>query len=245
MRSKYKLPNRLMPLSNPDKEGWHEKWKSGRNMLNIPHPYRMMCLGPPNVGKSTVIKNLIVRADPPFEKIVVCHGDPDYTQEYDDLGSEDVEIRGDIPEVSEWEGDCKTLCIIDDLEFKSMSKDQNKCLDRLFGYVSTHKNVSVILAAQDAFAVPSCARRCSNIFVLWRIVDLDSMSNVARKTSLKSANLRNIFDNICTEFRDSLWIDLTCDSPYKLRRNGFQKITQTDGKDTLKQKEKQDKFDTF
>ena len=45
-----KLPNKIIPISNADKS-FHEKWYDKRNMLNIPHPFRACCLGPPNVGE--------------------------------------------------------------------------------------------------------------------------------------------------------------------------------------------------
>jgi len=47
---KARLPNKILALPNPDKT-FHEKWYKGRNMLNIPHPFRCVALGPPNVGE--------------------------------------------------------------------------------------------------------------------------------------------------------------------------------------------------
>ena len=105
-----KLPNKIIPISNADKS-FHEKWYDKRNMLNIPHPFRACCLGPPNVGKSTVIKNLIIRQHPPFEEIFVIHCDAEHTQEYKDLGDE-VHMLSSIPAPEHWEGKVKTLCII-------------------------------------------------------------------------------------------------------------------------------------
>ena len=40
-------------------------------MLNFPHPFRGVLLGPPNTGKSTSVKNILIRADPPFKKVTV------------------------------------------------------------------------------------------------------------------------------------------------------------------------------
>ena len=54
------LPNRIL---NPDKQ-FHESWSSGRNLLNIPHPFRAVFLGPPGSGKSTAVKNIILRIQP-------------------------------------------------------------------------------------------------------------------------------------------------------------------------------------
>jgi len=224
-----KLPNRLIAVPNADK-GFHEKWTRGRGMLNFPHPFRGVCLGPPNVGKTTAIKNIIMHADPPFEEIKVIHCDPDYTQEYEDI---DVEVTNIIPNPDEWEGEVKTLCILDDLEFKNMSKDQKAALDRLFGYVSTHKNISCMLCSQDPFNVPPIVRRCSNLWVLWRLTDLDALATCARKTGMKSQNFNNIFNQLMLEPRDSLWLDMTDHSPYPMRKNGFIPLKKLEGREDM------------
>lgn len=215
-----KLPNKLLPIKNADKK-FHEKWSERRNILNFPHPFRGVLLGPPNVGKSTCAKNILLRAKPEFEEVFVIHCDSNYTQEYEDVGAQ---LLNEIPSPEDWEGKAKTLVILDDLEFKGMSKDQKRALDRLFGYVSTHKNISVLLCSQDPFNVPPIVRRCSNLFVFWRSNDLDSMSNIARKSGISPYEFKEIFSQLIKESRDSLWIDCTSGTPYPLRKNGFEII---------------------
>lgn len=222
MPKNMKLPKCIIPLPNADK-AFHEKWLNKRDMLNIPHPFRMLCLGPPNVGKSTIVKNILIRAKPAFEEVVVVHIDSEYTKEYNDLG-DNVEILSEIPAPEDWEGKVKTLVVLDDLEFKGMNKQQKRNLDRLVGFVSTHKHISVILCSQDAFNVPPIVRRCSNMYVLWKSPDLDSMSNLARKANMKPEEMKNIFDDLMINFRDSLWIDMTDKTPYPLRKNGYEII---------------------
>lgn len=214
-----KLPKKILPIDNPDKE-FHEKWDDKRDMLNIPHPFRSVLLGPPNVGKTTIIKNLIIRQDPPFEEIFVIHCDSGYTKEYDDLG-DNIQMLSSIPAPEEWTGTAKTLVILDDLEFKTMNKEQRRNLDRLFGYCSTHKNLSLSLASQDPFNVPCIVRRCANLWVLWRSSDLDAMATCSRKTGLKPEDFNIIFNNFMKETKDSLWIDMTDKTPYPMRKNGF------------------------
>lgn len=214
------LPKRIIPIPNPDKK-FHEKWTKKRDMLNFPAPSRILLFGRPNVGKTTIIKNIILRAKPAFEEVVVIHPDAEYTQEYDDL--EGVVMLDEIPQPKEWEGEVKTLCIIDDMEFKTMASSQKYALDRLFGYVSTHKNVSVCLSAQDGFNVPPIVRRTANVFILWDSPDLDAVSKIARKTGLTPDKLRALF-KIVGKGKNSLWIDMTDNTPYPLRRNGYEKI---------------------
>jgi hypothetical protein len=241
-RGKIRLPNKILPLPNPDKK-FHEKWYRGRNMLNIPHPFRCVCLGPPNVGKTTIVKNLLLRAYPQFEEVVVIHCDSGYTKEYDDIG-DNLEILDQIPAPEDWDGEVKTLVVLDDLEFKGMTKIQRRNLDRLFGYVSTHKNISCILCSQDAFNVPPIVRRCSNLWVLWRCPDLDAMATCARKTGLKSGNFNAIFNQLMMEPKDSLWIDTTSSTPFPMRKNGYTLIHKKDGEETKKELANGDKFET-
>ena len=238
----FRLPNKIIPLPNPDKN-FHEKWYPGRNMLNIPHPFRCVALGPPNVGKTTIVKNLLLRAKPAFEEVIVIHCDSGYTKEYDDVG-ENLEILSEIPAPEDWEGAVKTLVVLDDLEFKGMNKTQKRNLDRLFGYVSTHKNISCILCSQDPFNVPPIVRRCSNLWVLWRCPDLDAMATCARKTGMKAAGFNTIFNQLMMDPKDSLWLDTTDHTPYKMRKNGYTIINKQEGEDTKKQLEGGDIFQT-
>jgi hypothetical protein len=186
-----------------------------------------------------------------FEEIKVIHCDPDYTKEYDDV---EAEMLSEIPAPEDWEGAVKTLVVLDDLEFKGMSKDQRRNLDRLFGFVSTHKNISCILCSQDPFNVPPIVRRCSNLWVLWRCPDLDAMASVSRKTGMRSKNFNSIFGTLFTYTNpetgeqytrphDSLWIDMTEKSPYKMRKNGYELIRKTDGLEAKKEIVQADLFE--
>jgi hypothetical protein len=204
-------------------------------MLDIPHPYRAVLFGPPNSGKSLIIKNLLLRAKPEFEELFVIHPDINFTKEYDDV---DATMLSEVPAPEEWEGKNKTLVIIDDMEFKQMNKEQKRNLDRLVNYASTHKNISVILTAQDAFNVPPSVRRSANLFVLWKTPDMDSLAQVARKNGLKGDELRALFKNIANKPYDSIWVDNTTNSPYPLRLNGYKVIKRYDtGKRIKKSKE--------
>jgi hypothetical protein len=235
---KYRLPNKLIAIPCADKK-FHEHWYKGRNLLNFPHPWRGVFLGPPNCSKTTTIKNIILRAKPEFEEIFCIHCDGEYTKEWLDCG---VEMLKDIPAPEEWLGEVKTLVILDDVEYKGMNKDQKANLDRLFGFVSTHKNISVALTSQDPFNVPPIVRRCANLWVLWPLTDIDAMANTARKTGLKTDNFRSIFNQLMEGKRDGLWLDMTDGSPYPQRKNGYQIITKKKGEDTIKEEAKEDKF---
>ena len=77
------LPDSIIPIECADKEGWSEKWDAGRNMLNFPHPWRGVFCGLPSSGKSTYIKNIIIRTQPHFEEIIVSGFDNEKSKEWD------------------------------------------------------------------------------------------------------------------------------------------------------------------
>lgn len=217
-RKKIKIPDRILIFKNKDKSGWHEVWKKGRNKLNIPHPYRGVLLGPPNRGKTNMIFNIIIRAKPKFMRMVVFHCNPDYTHEYDDF---DCEMLGVIPPIEYWDGQEKTIVIFDDVYTKKMNKESSERLSRLFGNLSTHNNISVLLCSQDPFEVPPIVRRCSNLWVLWKMEESDALSQIARKCGIGKNLLYMFFDKYIKDEHDCIWIDKTKSSPYPIRLNGF------------------------
>lgn len=212
--------NGLAVFKNKDKE-FHEHWTKKRSIMNIPHPFRCVLCGPPNSGKTSMILNLLMSNYPYFEEVIIIHCDPEYTQEYDNLNAI---MCNEIPSPDQWDGEKKTLVILDDLEYKQMTRDQRRNLDRLFGFVSTHKNISVCLSAQDAFNIPTGVRRCANLWVLWKIDDMDSIKTLSRKIKLSAKEISQLFNNYLIRPHDSLMIDNTDNSPYKLRKNGTQII---------------------
>ena len=118
----------------------------------------------------------------------------------------------------------KTLCILEDLNYINMSKEQRGHLERLYGYASTHRNVSCMITTQDPFRIMPTVRRCSNIFVLWNNLDLEMARTLARKMGLSPEKLQRAIETHCTGAHDSLWLDFTADSPAPFRRNGYEKI---------------------
>ena len=218
------LPEKIIPFKNHDKT-FHEAWYDGRDWLDIPHPFRMLLAAKPNGGKTTVVLNVILRVacgKTPFEKIVVVHCDPTTTKEYQDI---EHEVRSDIPRPEEFVPQQKTLCILEDLNYIGMGKEQRGYLERLVGYASTHKNVSVMVTAQDPFRILPTVRRCMNVFVLWNNHDQDMLRTLARKTGKSTESLEHVFATHCQEPHDSVWVDLTPESPAPFRKNGYEPIS--------------------
>lgn len=223
-RKRMPLPQEIIPMPNPDKK-FHERWHPGRDLLDIPHPFRMVLASKPNGGKTTIIKNIILRAaqsDTPFEHIVVVHCDPESTHEYDDL--DDIHLLPKIPRVDSFTGKWKTLVILEDLNYLDMGSSQKGRLERLYGYASTHKNISCMLTAQDPFRIMATVRRCTNIFVIWNNHDMTMIRTLAQKTGMTKDQMCDLFKSKCPELHDSLWIDLTSETPAPFRKNGYEKF---------------------
>ena len=217
------LPRCMVPFPNKDK-GFHESWYRRRDLLDIPHPFRMVLLSKPNGGKTTLILNIILRVSRtthPFERIVIVHCDPTATREYSDVEHDSLDR---IPGADAFEPQQKTLVILEDLNYLDMSSEQRGKLERLFGYVSTHKNVSVILTAQDPFRLLPTVRRCANVFVMWNNHDGDMIQRLARKCGMTSKKLLDLFHEHCEEPHDCIWLDFTTGSPAPIRKNGFQPL---------------------
>lgn len=216
-------PDELIIIPNPEKK-FHEKWFTGRNMLNFPHPYRILLTSiQPNLGKTLWVKNIIIRANPKFKEIFLLHCGENMQTEYDDI---DYTCISKIPPISSniFNKNVKTLLIIEDKNFKYMSKDDLHRLDRAYGFTSTHRNLSIICCSQSFFDVPCSVRRMSNVYVLWKTKDIDSMKTIGRRCGLRKEELYNLIKKHLKKAYDTLWIDCTKNTPYSIRLNGFTNI---------------------
>lgn len=216
-------PDEIMVIPNPEKK-FHEKWYKNRNKLNFPHPYRiLLCSIQPNLGKTNIIKNIIIRANPKFKEIFLYHCGGEEQKEYEDI---DYECIDEIPPINSnvFNPNHKTLLIIEDKNFKYMSKNELHRLDRLLGFNSTHRNLSCCVASQSFFDVPCSVRRMSNIYVLWKNKDIDSMKTIGRRVGLKKEELYKLIMDNLHNVHDTLWLDCTKKTPYPIRKNGFEII---------------------
>lgn len=219
-KKKYKLPKKILPMPNKDKT-FQESWYNGRDLLDFPHSWRCVISGRVGAGKTTIVKNLIIRQDPMFQKIFVVHIDPD-SEDYAEV--EGVQMIDFIPGPRHefFKGKKKTLIILDDLEYKFMSKEQLRNLDRLYGYVSSHKGVSCAVLSQDVYNIPVCIRRMSNIWILGKINnDLTSFLTIAERCGVKREDFVHIYETYIKGNHDSFWLDRTEGSPAQFRINGY------------------------
>lgn len=219
-KHKVKLPNKIIPIPSSDKKGWREKWYEGRNLLNIPHSFRLIAIGPPDSGKSTLIKNVVLRAKKEFERIQIYQFGTG--AEYDDIEAEPVDEIDPLA----YEGNTeKTLLILEDCNFKNCDKQMKYNLNRLFGYSSSHCNLSIALTAQNPYDISPDIRRSANTICLWRNHDMNSLNTLASRTGIKKNQMEYVMCNMLKNPHDFLMIDLQFNSPAKYRINGFNPIT--------------------
>lgn len=213
---------KLVVFKNADKEGWYESWKEKKSKFDFPYPCRIVVSANPGSGKTNLIKNILIRAKPYYKKVFVWHYDPN-SKEYEDM---DVEMLTKIPNPTDqqFSSKRKTCLIIDDQEFKYLSHEDLRKLDRLFGYTSTHKGLTIIVATQDFFNLPPVIRRMSDVFCIWKgSSDVESLYQIGRKMGISKKDFIKIMDECKTKF-DFICFDNTVGSTCPVRKNCVEEI---------------------
>ncbi len=216
----------IQKIHNKDKVG-SENWnpRRAKNLGNFPSPARILLLGPCGVGKSTLIKNLIIHQKPRFSQVYLIHEDAEFTKEYEDLDC--TEQFDEVPDLDFWEYEGKfrkRAVIVDDLELTSANKERMKNLAILFRYGSTHKGLTIYYAHQSFFDVPPLVKKMANVFILWKPRSNGEITMIENRTGLEKGQLKDLFNTVATGHRDSITIDLTENSPCKLRLNIWKPI---------------------
>lgn len=214
------LKNEIIAFKNPDK-GFHEK-PDPKNPSNFPAPFRMCLCAKPNAGKTNIVKHIVIHQNPPFQRILIYHIDPQ-TREYDDM---DGEFIDEIPNIEEIDPSVKNLLIIEDINLKSLKKEQKELLDRYMGYVSTHRNLSIIITAQRALCIPPNIRGLSNVICLWKTHDSNLLSQISGRIGLTPDEMKFLFKKYIKSNYDFICIDLTHGTNYS--KNFFTPINDMD-----------------
>jgi hypothetical protein len=239
-RERPPAPTELLSFDSADKGDHIERWTRGRSLLDFPKPFRLMLAGGPGSGKSRAIKNVLYHAQigrKPFTRVLLWHYDPD-TREYESVDG--LEVVSSLPDLEYFheqrvagrdrDGDDilkphRTLLIIDDIDLTAQPKDVKEAANRLFGYVSTHCGVSIMIAVQGFLEmVPREIRNMMNVYCLWRPNDLDALGVLGRRVGIKKDLLVDTVKRHLLEPTDSLWVDMSMSTPAKYRINGLQAI---------------------
>ena len=215
---------KVIVLPNKDKDRFKkEKWKKGRDIGCIPHPFRLLALGSVGRGKTTVLKNIFLchqASKAPFKELyIVC---PDTSTEWED--SEPTDILHRFPDPDQFNPKKKTLLVIDDFELTGLNTAQKRQLSTLFRYVSSHCNVSIMMSFQSFFDCPPIARKTANCFCLWKPTSIMECNQMGNRCGLDKGILNALFDQYAPGDFDSLMIDRTVGTPCPIRKNIYEVI---------------------
>jgi len=215
---KTKLPNEIIRFKSSDKD--HHQQPSYTDLGNCCSPVFCIIAGNVNVGKTSLLKNLLVHKDPHYERIVVYSPLGEATTEYSDVI--DCELIDYVPDFQFFDRETRNWFIVEDCDPKSLSKSEKYTLGRFFGVFSSHNNIDIYVVAQNVFDLLPQIRRLANIVFLFKNNDLECMKSLAKKFSIKNDDLKAIF-NTFTKY-DSLCIDDSRSPEYRLRKNIFSVI---------------------
>jgi hypothetical protein len=222
------LPNKVVVLKNIDKDvgNWVENWDTPKKRSPgcIIHPFRLLALGNVSRGKTNSLKNIFLKHQSSAKKfqhlyVITCSLD---SQEW--LDCEPDAILDRIPPLDLFDGAEKTMVVLDDYEFKSSDKEQSKRLATLCRFVSSHRNVSVMISYQSFFDCPPIARKCANCFLLYKPNSRQEIETIANRVGLDKGLLRSLFKHECNGNFDSVFVDLTVNTPYPLRKNIYEPL---------------------
>ena len=215
---KFNLPNFIIPFKNPDKEFQEEPTN---DLFMLPHSSRVCFYSTPSGGKTTAILNCVLHQN--FDRIIVVHNDCN-TKEYENI---DAEYYDEIPDPNDedlnLDSSIKNLIIFEDLSYKQLCKKQRKFLTDYFTTYSTHRSISCYITCQDIFhQIPTNIRRCCNIFVIFKSIDLNNLRNICDVLNLDYKFIRMVFERYMTNKYDNLIIDTT--RPDKKLRKNFTEV---------------------
>lgn len=210
----HKLPNHIIPFKNPDKEFQESPTN---DLFFIPHSSRVIFYGSPSCGKTTAVLNCLLHQN--FDRIIVVHNDMQ-SKEYENIDCDYYdEVMDPNDEELALDPTVKNLIIFEDLYYKALPKQQRKWLTDYFTTYSTHRSISCYLTCQDLFLqVPTNIRRCCNVFVIFKNIDMNNLRNICSVLNLDYKDIKFIFEKYLTSKYDNLIIDLNRPDK-KLRKN--------------------------
>lgn len=221
-----KLPRRIIHINNKEKDsGWMESYKPNqKNLARIPHSFRMIVSGSVGHGKTNICKQVVLAhqaGSRKFKKLYIVSCSPQCS-EWDDM--EHNGLYTELPDPEMFDGKEKCCLVLDDYEFEKNQRNEARKLATLFRYSSTHRNLSIICSYQIFCSIPTVARKCANIFLIYKPIAKLDTSTIANRVGMDKEDLEYIFNHICTDRFDFLVCDLIPGSPAPLRKNLYYPI---------------------
>ena len=218
------LPKGIVKLPNSDKDGRHHA--DSENALMPYFPSVLIVCGKKGSGKTNLTLNLISKATPLYDRIVIVHGAGESSSEYQDLidGSEVVE---EIPGPDFWDPDQKNCLVIEEQPWGMFNRAQMSTAERCVNFTSSHRSVQVFIVVQNIGVLcPTIKRAMDYLCIAPHAGCLDQLYDLKRRTGV---DFKLLMEDICQDRHDFVCMDFTGHGP-KLRRNMFD-IIEDSGED--------------
>jgi hypothetical protein len=160
-------------------------------------------------------------SDKPFKRLFVITCDLS-SHEWDDC--QPNLFTNKLPPLSYFQDQVKTMVIIDDYEFSKCGSDELKKLTTLFRMISTHKSVSIMCSYQSFFDCPKICRKTANVFILYQPRSKTELKTISNRVGVNCDDLKAMFKQHCGNYYDMIMLDMSKDSPYRIRKNIFEMI---------------------
>ena len=209
MSQRKTLPT-VIAVESEDKKGY-DKTPPQDHPCSMPRRSRVALCAPPGHGKTSLIKNLLIRSrsdDDPWAAVVVITGVGDYCKEWDKV----VHTKTDFSEADEkwWAAMSKKhdekpiACIVDDMNYSDMKPKERSNSYSLMQFVCTHMNVTAFLASHSWVQLIPRLRRACDIVVLWPPTTggSDQLDYIARSLGVSKPMLAEAFSHCKTKYEN-------------------------------------------
>ena len=87
-----------------------------------------------------------------------------------------------------------SLFVIDDIQLAALRGEEQRRLEKVLTWTSTHRNVIVIICIQGINQASPAVRRAANVWFLWPTRDSTAINRIATSVSVDKRKLTELFD---------------------------------------------------
>lgn len=199
-----KTPQGVPRLPNPEKDRQGKGFKDDPSQPGLLKPFwRCCCIATPGKGKTNLALYLagLNAGKKGWDSAVVWSplGDSpqsewgilDADMYVDELPHEQDEIWGTIEKPS--------LLVIDDIQTAALRGEQQRRLEKILTWTSTHKGVNVLLCIQGINQASAAVRRACNAWAIWPTKDSTAINRLATTVSMDKRELVQLFESVTKE----------------------------------------------